>query len=164
MFISQTQPLLPLDPSYDHEVDVHLCTGPGYHSAPLYADIRKPLSNGIATVLLDKWNTEQALASIEQYRVTRSHFVPIMFQRLLALPEAVRQGVDTSSLERVIHGAAPCSPEVKRAMINWLGPVLYEYYAGSEGVCGLLCKLRGLAQKAWDCRTVSQSGGDKDPR
>ena len=129
-------PVLPLDSSYDHEVDVHLCTGPGYHSAPLYADIRKPLSNGVPTVLLDKWNTEQVLALIEQHRVTRSHFVPIMFQRLLALPQAVRGRADTSSLQRVIHGAAPCPPEVKRAMIEWLGPVLNEYYAGSEGGVG----------------------------
>ena len=123
------------DPAYRDD-DVHICTGPGYHASPLAGDIRKALVNGVPTVLLDKWENEKVLAVIERHRVTRGHFVPIMFQRLLALPEAVRGRYDLGSLRRMSHGAAPCPPEVKRAMIAWLGPVLYEYYAGSEGGVG----------------------------
>jgi long-chain acyl-CoA synthetase len=88
--------------------------------------------------MLDKWDAEAVLAAIERHRVTRCHMVPIMFQRLLALPEAVRKRYDLSSLRYLVHGAAPCPPEVKKAMIDWLGPVLHEYYAGSEGGAGFL--------------------------
>jgi len=61
-----------------------------------------------------------------------------MFQRLLALPKEVKDRYDISSLRYVVHGAAPCPPEVKKAMIEWFGPILHEYYAGSEGGAGLL--------------------------
>ena len=64
--------------------------------------------------------------------------VPIMFQRLLALPAQVKAKYDISSLRYLIHGAAPCPPEVKRAMIDWVGPIIHEYYAGSEGGVGFL--------------------------
>jgi long-chain acyl-CoA synthetase len=87
-------------------------------------------------VFLDRWDSEAVLRLIEQRRITHSHLVPIMFQRLLALPPDVRGKYDLSSLQRITHGAAPCPPEVKRAMIEWLGPVLFEYYAGSEGGAG----------------------------
>lgn len=126
------------DPTYDRERDVHLCTGPAYHASPMAGDLRRPLNNGVPTVLLDKWDNELVLQTIEKHRVTRSHFVPIMFQRLLALPEDVRRRYDLSSLRRITHGAAPCPPEVKRATIEWLGPVLNEYYAGSEGGVGFV--------------------------
>jgi long-chain acyl-CoA synthetase len=129
-------PLPAVDPAYDREVDVHLCTGPAYHASPLLGDIRRPITNGAPTVLLDKWDSAEVLKLIEARRVTRGHFVPIMFQRLLALPESVRARADLSSLKRISHGAAPCPPEVKRAMIEWLGPIIYEYYAGSEGGVG----------------------------
>ena len=66
------------------------------------------------------------------------HLVPIMFQRLLALPDEVRAKYDISSLRYIIHGAAPCPPEVKKAMIDWVGPIIHEYYAGSEGGAGFL--------------------------
>jgi long-chain acyl-CoA synthetase len=124
------------DPSYDRASDVHICTGPAYHASPLAGDVRRALNNGVPTVLMDRWDSELVLRTIAEKRVTRGHFVPIMFQRLLALPEAVRAQYDLSSLRRVTHGAAPCPPEVKRAMIEWLGPVLFEYYAGSEGGVG----------------------------
>jgi len=90
----------------------------------------------LPVVLLDKWDSEAVLHTIERHRVTHSHMVPIMFQRLLALPNEVRARYDLSSVKRITHGAAPCPPEVKRAMIEWLGPVLNEYYAGSEGGAG----------------------------
>ncbi|HZC17900.1 MAG TPA: AMP-binding protein, partial [Caulobacteraceae bacterium] len=120
----------------DREHDVYLCTGPAYHAAPLAGNVRAPLMNGLPIVFLDRWDSEEVLRVIQDYRITHSHFVPIMFQRLLALPPEVRSKYDLSSLKRLNHGAAPCPPEVKRAMIEWLGPVLSEYYAGSEGGAG----------------------------
>ncbi|MGE0621424.1 MAG: AMP-binding protein [Pseudomonadales bacterium] len=128
----------PFNPDADRAQDVYLCTGPAYHAAPLAGNVRTPLMNGLPVVFLDKWDSETVLRLIEQHRVTHTHMVPIMFQRLLALPEVVRHGYDTSSLKRITHGAAPCPPEVKHAMIRWLGPVLHEYYAGSEGGAGFL--------------------------
>ncbi|WP_300578452.1 AMP-binding protein [Phenylobacterium sp.] len=128
-------PIPTYDPAYQDD-DVHFCTGPAYHASPMAGDVRKALVNGVATVLLGRWDNETVLATIEARRVTRSHFVPIMFQRLLGLPEDVRARYDLSSLRRISHGAAPCPPEVKQAMIEWLGPVLFEYYAGSEGGVG----------------------------
>ena len=124
------------DPAYDREVDVHFCTGPAYHASPLAGDVRKALINGVPTVLLDRWDSELVLKIIEEKKVTRGHFVPIMFQRLLALPREVRERYDHSSLRRISHGAAPCPPEIKKAMIEWWGPVIFEYYAGSEGGVG----------------------------
>ncbi len=126
----------PFDPNADRDNDVYFCTGPAYHAAPLAGNVRLPLMNGLPVVLLDKWDSEAVLHTIERHRVTHSHMVPIMFQRLLALPNEVRARYDLSSVKRITHGAAPCPPEVKRAMIEWLGPVLNEYYAGSEGGAG----------------------------
>ncbi|HEX3915998.1 MAG TPA: AMP-binding protein [Caulobacteraceae bacterium] len=120
----------------DRERDIYLCTGPAYHAAPLAGNVRAPLMNGLPIVFLDRWDSEEVLRLIEARRITHSHFVPIMFQRLLALPAEVRAKYDVSSLKRLNHGAAPCPPEVKRAMIEWFGPVLSEYYAGSEGGAG----------------------------
>jgi long-chain acyl-CoA synthetase len=70
---------------------------------------------------------------VEQFRITHTHVVPIMFHRLLALPDDVRNRYDVSSLRYIIHGAAPCPVEVKAAAMEWLGPVIYEYYAATEG-------------------------------
>jgi long-chain acyl-CoA synthetase len=123
-------------PEADRERDIYLCTGPAYHAAPLAGNVRAPLMNGLPIVFLDKWDSEGVLSLIESHRITHTHFVPIMFQRLLALPAEVRGRYDLTSLKRINHGAAPCPPEVKRAMIEWLGPVLSEYYAGSEGGAG----------------------------
>ncbi len=123
-------------PEADRARDVYLCTGPAYHAAPLAGNVRAPLLNGLPIVFLDKWDSEEVLRLIERHRISHSHLVPIMFQRLLALPPQVRGRYDLSSLKRINHGAAPCPPEVKRAMIEWLGPVLSEYYAGSEGGAG----------------------------
>lgn len=123
---------------YDHTCDVQLCCGPVYHAAPLYFDVRWPLVSGAQIILLDKWDSELVLQLIETHRVTHMHLVPIMFQRLLSLPDAVRRKYDLTSLKRVIHGAAPCPKETKRQMIDWFGPVIFEYYAGSEGGAGIV--------------------------
>jgi long-chain acyl-CoA synthetase len=118
--------------------DVQLCAGPAYHAAPLAFDVRSSMVMGIPLVFLDRWDSEGVLKTIERYKVTRTHLVPIMFQRLLNLPEEVRRKYDVSSLRYIIHGAAPCPPEVKKAMIDWVGPIINEYYAGSEGGAGFV--------------------------
>jgi long-chain acyl-CoA synthetase len=115
-----------------------MCAGPAYHAAPMAFDVRSAMTQGNPLVFLDRWDSEGVLAAIERHRVTRAHLVPIMFQRLLALPQAVKDRYDISSLRYIIHGAAPCPPEVKKAMIDWVGPILHEYYAGSEGGAGFL--------------------------
>jgi long-chain acyl-CoA synthetase len=117
---------------------VQLCAGPAYHAAPLAFDIRAAMGAGASLVFLDKWDSELVLKTIAERRVTHMHLVPIMFQRLLALPAEVKAKYDVSSVKYIVHGAAPCPPEVKHAMIEWFGPVLHEYYAGSEGGAGFV--------------------------
>jgi acyl-CoA synthetase (AMP-forming)/AMP-acid ligase II len=111
---------------------VYLCPGPLYHAAPLGFSMGTQ-RNGGTVVLMDRFDPAGCLRAIEAHRVTHVQFVPTHFVRLLRLPEPVRRGFNLGSLNRVIHAAAPCPPEVKRQMIDWLGPVLWEYYAGSEG-------------------------------
>lgn len=113
--------------------DVHLCTGPLYHAAPLAFSLVLPLAAKVGVVLMERWDPLEALRLIETHRVTHSHMVPTMFHQLLSLPEEQRAGFDTSSLRFVLHGAAPCPVAVKRRLMEWLGPVVYEYYAATEG-------------------------------
>ena len=117
---------------------VQLCAGPAYHAAPLAFDVRAAMGAGATLVFLDKWDSEHTLRTIAERKVTHMHLVPIMFQRLLALPAEVKAKYDISSVRYIVHGAAPCPPEVKYAMIEWFGPVLSEYYAGSEGGAGFM--------------------------
>jgi len=112
---------------------VHLCTGPLYHAAPLGISMTMPLSCGVTVVIMERWDPEETLRLVEKHRVSHTHLVPTMFHRLLALPEEVKRRYDLSSLLGVLHGAAPCPVHVKRAMIEWFGPVIYEYYAATEG-------------------------------
>ena len=113
--------------------DLALVTGPLYHAAPLALNLAFPLAAGVGCVLMERWDPESTLEIVERFRITHTHMVPTMFHRLLALPEETRAHHDTSSLRWVLHGAAPCPVHVKRAMIEWLGPVLFEYYAATEG-------------------------------
>ncbi len=122
---------------YDPDNDAQLCCGPAYHAAPLLFDIRWPLASGVRIVLIDGWDSARVLAAIEHEKISHAHMVPIMFQRLLAVPGEERARHDLTALRKIFHGAAPCPPDVKRAMISWLGPVLHEYYAGSEGGAGI---------------------------
>ena len=110
-----------------------LVTGPLYHAAPLSVSMTAPMAAGLGLVLMDGWSPEETLALIEQHGITHTHLVPIMFHRLLALPDDVRDAFDPSSLRLVVHGAAPCPVDVKRRMIEWWGPVIEEYYAATEG-------------------------------
>jgi len=119
--------------AWDMQSDMCLCTGPGYHAAPLAFNIAAPLSAGVGVVFMDKWDAEETLRLIDRHGVTHTHMVATMFHRLLQLPEEVRARYDLSSMRFLIHGAAPTPVHVKRAMIDWLGPVVYEYYAATEG-------------------------------
>jgi acyl-CoA synthetase (AMP-forming)/AMP-acid ligase II len=111
---------------------VYLSPAPLYHSAPL-AFTMGMLRLGATVVVMEHFDPALALALIEEHRVTHSQWVPTMFVRMLKLPEAVRARHDLSSLRYAIHAAAPCPVHVKEQMIEWWGPILYEYYAGTEG-------------------------------
>jgi long-chain acyl-CoA synthetase len=108
-----------------------LNVGPLYHAAPLVSAMSTHRHGG-TVVLPPKFDAEETLKAIEEYRVTYAQFVPTMFIRLLRLPEAVRRRYDVSSLVAVAHSAAPCPVEVKRRMIEWFGPVISEYYSATE--------------------------------
>jgi long-chain acyl-CoA synthetase len=112
--------------------NVHLVGSPLYHTAVLTFS-GAAIHIGHTLVVMDKWTPEAMLERIERYRVTHSHMVPTQFHRLLALPDDVKKRYDMSSLRHMIHAAAPCPPDIKRAMIEWWGPVIDEYYAASEG-------------------------------
>jgi len=118
---------------YEPDADLHLCTGPLYHAAPLAFSLSGPLAAGVGVVVMDGWNERVALDLMERHGITHTHMVPTMFHRLLAIPEDERRSRDLSKLRYVIHGAAPCPVTVKAALIEWLGPVVYEYYAATEG-------------------------------
>ena len=130
---SRASALLALLIRYDGARHVHLCTGPLYHAAPLAFSLAGPASMGVPIVLMDGWDAETTLALIEKHRVTHTHMVPTMFHRLLSLPDEVKAQYDVSSLIFIIHGAAPCPVDVKRRLIEWLGPIVTEYYAATEG-------------------------------
>jgi long-chain acyl-CoA synthetase len=118
---------------YNADRNVHLCTGPWYHAAPLAFTHSVPMAVGVPIVVMEGWDAEYALQLIDKYGVTHTHMVPTMFHRLLSLPEETRKKYATSQLMLVLHGAAPCPVEVKRRLIEWLGPVVWEYYAATEG-------------------------------
>src|SRR6266568_3499073 len=109
----------------------YLNPAPLYHSAP-QASVSGALRLGATAVVMEHFDAEQWLALVERYRVTHCQMVPVMFSRLLRLPEEVRGRYDTSSLECVVHAAAPCPVHVKQAMIDWLGPIITEYYGATE--------------------------------
>jgi long-chain acyl-CoA synthetase len=111
---------------------IYLTPAPMYHAAPLRWSMTAQRL-GATVVLMPHFDAEKTLAAIERYKVTAGQFVPTHFVRMLKLPEEVRAKYDLSSLKLAIHAAAPCPVPVKRAMIEWWGPVINEYYAGSEG-------------------------------
>ena len=110
---------------------VYLSPAPVYHAAPLrFGGVIHAL--GGTLVMMEKFDAEGALQAISDHRVTHTQMVPTMFVRLLKLPDDLRTSYDVSSLRAVVHAAAPCPVEVKRRMIEWLGPVVHEYYASTE--------------------------------
>jgi long-chain acyl-CoA synthetase len=120
------------------EGQIYLSPAPLYHSAPQAAaglTIRK----GGTVIVMEKFDPEQFLQLIEKHRVTHIQMVPTMFSRLLKLPDEVRTKYDHSSLEMVVHAAAPCPVPVKEKMLAWWGPIIREYYSATEGLGFTLC-------------------------
>ena len=114
------------------ETSVYLSPSPLYHAAPLLWSLTAQRL-GATVVVMDRFDAEGTLAAVESKGVTHGQFVPTHFVRMLRLPDDVRARYDLGSLRKVVHAAAPCPVDVKRQMIDWLGPIVYEYYAGSEG-------------------------------
>jgi len=112
--------------------NVHLITSPNYHTAVTVFG-GSALHMGHTLVTMDSWDAERALALVERYRVTNTHMVPTHFKRMLSLPDPVRGRYDLSSMQWLIHAAAPCPVRIKQAMLDWWGPCVYEYYAATEG-------------------------------
>jgi len=110
----------------------YISPAPLYHAAPLRWCMSVHRLGG-TVIVMEKFDPEAALALIETYKVNVGQFVPTHFVRMLKLPEAVRAKYDVSSMVSVVHAAAPCPVPVKEQMIAWWGPVIYEYYAGTEG-------------------------------
>lgn len=111
---------------------VYLSPAPLYHAAPLRFNISVHGMGG-TTVVMEHFDAESYLKFAEKYKCTHTQVVPTMFIRMLKLDESIRNKYDVSSLEVAIHAAAPCPKETKLAMINWWGPIIHEYYAGTEG-------------------------------
>jgi long-chain acyl-CoA synthetase len=150
---------------------VHLVVAPLYHTAVLNF-CTNHLHFGHTVVLMDKWTPEGTMERIARYRVTTSHMVPTQFRRLLGLSAAERARYDHASLRQVIHSAAPCPVDVKQQMLEWWGPVIYEYYAASEGGGTLATPDQWLAHpgtvgKAWPIsklRIARDDGAECAPR
>jgi acyl-CoA synthetase (AMP-forming)/AMP-acid ligase II len=115
-----------------HEHDVDLSPAPLYHTAPL-GFCQMLLRIGATVVVLERWDAVEALRAIEEHHVTFAQFVPTMFVRMLKLPEQTRRQFDLSSLRIAVHAAAPCAVPVKEQMLDWWGPIIAEYYGGTEG-------------------------------
>lgn len=116
----------------------YLSPAPLYHSAP-YVSVALATRMGATTIIMEHFDPASFLEQVERHRVTHTQVVPTMFSRLLKLPEEVRMGADTSSLERIIHSAAPCPIQVKEAIIDWLGPIVTEYYSATEAYGYTVC-------------------------
>ncbi len=111
---------------------IYLSPAPLYHAAPLRFNMMA-ITLGGTSVIMESFDAEEFLKLVEKHKITQSQLVPTMFVRMLKLPEEVRTRYNVSSLVGAIHAAAPCPIDVKAKMIEWWGPILIEYYAGSEG-------------------------------
>jgi acyl-CoA synthetase (AMP-forming)/AMP-acid ligase II len=117
------------------ETSVYLSPAPLYHAAGVNYTMAVHRV-GAAAIIMAKFDAETVLRLIESHRVTHAQFVPTMFVRMLKLPRQVREKYDVSSLQYVIHAAAPCPVDVKNQMMDWFGPIIHEYYGGTEGFAG----------------------------
>ena len=117
---------------------IYLSPAPLYHSAP-NAAVNFTIRSGGTVIIMEKFDPEIYLRLVQQYRVTHSQLVPTMFSRMLKLPDDVRNQYDLSSLDYVVHAAAPCPEQVKRDMIDWWGPIIHEYYGATEGLGFAYC-------------------------
>jgi long-chain acyl-CoA synthetase len=145
--------------------DVHLCTGPLYHAAPLAFSLNIPHAFGATVVVMESWDAEQALTLIDAHGVTHTHMVPTMFHRMLSLPAESREQFSGESLRHVLHGAAPCPVPVKSRLIEWIGPIVWEYYAATEGVGSFVDSHTWLARPGTVGRPIAEDQvliGDED--
>ena len=117
---------------------IYLSPAPLYHAAP-QAAVALCIRQGGTAVIMENFDPEHYLALVEKHRITHSQLVPTMFSRMLKLPQAVRSRYDLSSLEVVVHAAAPCPVQVKEQMIDWWGPIIHEYYGATEGLGFTAC-------------------------
>jgi long-chain acyl-CoA synthetase len=150
-----------------HGGGVHLAVSPLYHTAVMTFSTTS-LHAGHTVVLMDGWSPEETLRLIAERRVSTSHMVPTQFHRLLALHDEVRAAADVSSLTHIIHAAAPCPVEDKRRMLEWWGPVIYEYYAATEGGGTLVTPREwlerpGTVGRAWPTSEVRVEDDDGNP-
>jgi long-chain acyl-CoA synthetase len=117
---------------------IYLSPAPLYHSAPQSA-VGLTIRMGGTAIIMERFDPEQYLQLVERYLVTHSQLVPTMFSRMLKLPDEVRARADVSSLEIAVHAAAPCPVPVKEQMIDWWGPIIFEYYGATEGLGFTAC-------------------------
>jgi long-chain acyl-CoA synthetase len=122
---------------------IYLSTSPLYHAAPLRWAMTIHRLGG-TVVIMEQFDAEQALSLIETYHITHATWVPTHFVRLLKLPEETKHRYKLTSLKAVIHAAAPCPVPVKQAMIDWWGPIIHEYYSGTES-----CGITALSSQEW---------------
>jgi fatty-acyl-CoA synthase len=149
---------------------VYLSPAPLYHSAPLVFSMSLHRT-GATVVVMEKFDPELCLRIIEKYRVTYAQFVPTMFTRMLRLPGAERAKYDLSSLKTVTHGAAPCPVDIKKQMMDWWGPILHEYYAGTEDIGNThigpeewLAHPGSVGRPQSECHIISPNGSELPPR
>lgn len=118
---------------YHPEHDVHLVTGPLSHGGPVVS-VMHCLNLGGSAVIMGRFDPEDVLAQIEEHGITSTYMVPTMYHRLLKLDAEMRGSYDLSTLRSVVHTGAPCPPVLKARMLDWLGPIIYECYAATEGL------------------------------
>ena len=148
---------------------VYLSPAPLYHAAPLvYSMSMQRL--GATVVVMEKFDPRQCLELIERHRVTQAQFVPTMFVRMLRLPEEERERYDVSSLQVVMHAAAPCPIPVKRQMIDWWGPIIHEYYSGTEDLGSTFITAQewldhpgSVGRPMEECHIVGEDGEELPP-
>jgi long-chain acyl-CoA synthetase len=133
---------------------VHLVSA-GMHHGGCQGFYQGALNVGQALAIMGKFDAEQALAMIERHKVTTAYMVPTQFVRLLRLPEKVRSRHDLSSLQVVVHSAAPCPFEIKRQMMDWWGPVIWETYGGMEGAATIAKPYRWLEKPGTVGRAIN---------
>jgi fatty-acyl-CoA synthase len=148
---------------------VYLSPAPLYHAAPLVTSMSVHRLGG-TVVVMEQFDARQCLELIERYRVDAAQLVPTMFVRLLRLPPDERDRYDVSSLRRVVHGAAPCPVDVKRQMIEWWGPIIDEYYSGTEDIGGTyitspewLEHPGSVGRPDVECHVVDEDGAELPP-
>ncbi len=149
--------------------NVHLSTSPNYHTA-VTTFAGNSLHMKHTVVCMDKWDAEETLRLIDRYKCTHTHMVPTQFIRMLQLPDDVKKKYDVSSMKFAIHAAAPCPVDVKRRMLEWWGPVIWEYYAATEGGGTIAppdewLKYPGTVGKVWASAElkVTDDDGNRQP-